>query len=52
MGDCDQEILQAFFDLADEMERECGNWQSAPDNPELTSRIMAAAIAMEKEGRD
>lgn len=45
----DQEIRQAFFSLADEMENECGDWQSAPDNPDLCDRILVAAIALKKE---
>lgn len=47
-----EEIRQAFFSLADEMEKECGDWQNTPDNPELTARILAAAAATEeKESR-
>lgn len=40
---------KAWFDLADEMEQNCGDWQNAPDNPELTERILAAAIILEEE---
>lgn len=48
----DQEVQNAWLDLADEMEKECGDWWNAPDNPELTARIIAAAEIKEKEKRD
>lgn len=32
-----------WFYMADEMERDCGDWQNSEDNPELTERIMKAA---------
>lgn len=44
-----EEIRQAFFSLADEMENECGYWQNTPDNPDLIARIMAAAMMREKK---
>lgn len=31
-----------WFYMADEMERNCGDWQNTPDNPELTKRILEA----------
>ena len=37
-------IKQAFMDLADEIERECGDWQSLPDteaDQKLRERTMA-----------
>ena len=45
----DQEIRQAFFDLAHEMEQECDEWWNEPDNPELTARILAAAKELEEK---
>lgn len=39
-----EEINQAFMDLADELEKECGDWQNQPDTEEkkkLRERIMA-----------
>lgn len=48
-----EDIRQAFFDLAHEMEKECGDWQSLPDNPELTERILTAAkVHLEKVRTD
>lgn len=44
-----EEIRQAFMDMAEEMEKNLGDWQALPDDPELTKRIMNAAIALEKE---
>lgn len=43
-----EEIRQAFFDMAEEMEKNLGDWQALPDNPELTERIMAAILEKEK----
>ena len=37
-------IQQAFMDLADKLERECGDWQELPDTEDmqkLRERIMA-----------
>lgn len=37
-------IKQAFMDLADEMEQECGDWQELPDteaDQKLRERIIA-----------
>ena len=36
----DQEIQQAFYDLAAKLEAELGDWESEPDNPELKERIL------------
>ena len=38
-----EDLKKAFFELADEMERECGDWENTPDNPELKERIIKAA---------
>ena len=38
----EEEIRKMFLELADEMEKECGDWESIPDNPELRERIMEA----------
>ena len=38
-----EKFKRAFQDLAEEMERECGDVQSLPENPELVARIMAEA---------
>ena len=38
-----EDIRQAFFDMAAEMERECGDWQSLPetdDDRALKERIL------------
>ena len=38
-----EEIRQAFYDLAEEMEKECGDWQSLPetdDDRALKERIL------------
>ena len=43
------DIKQAFYDLADELEKECGDWASQPDDPALKERILAAVMEMEKE---
>ena len=45
----DKEKQQVWLDLADELEKECGDWQSLPPDPELTARILAAAMELEKE---
>lgn len=40
-------IRQAFYDLADELEKECGDWESLPetDNDKaLKERILATVI--------
>lgn len=44
-----EEIKQAFFSLADEMEQECSDWQNLPDNPDLIASIMATAMMQEKK---
>ena len=40
----DKELIQqTFMDLAEEIEKECGNWQNLPDtvaDKELQERIM------------
>ena len=39
----EEDIRQAFFDMAAEMERECGDWQSLPETDEenaLKERIL------------
>ena len=39
----EEDIRQAFFDMAAEMERECGDWQSLPetdDDRALKERIL------------
>ena len=41
-----EDIRQAFFDIAAEMERECGDWQSLPetdDDRALKDRILKMA---------
>ena len=41
-----EDIRQAFFDIAAEMERECGDWQSLPETDEdraLKERILKMA---------
>ena len=41
------DIKQAFYDLADELEKECGDWESLPetDNDKaLKDRILATVI--------
>ena len=41
------DIKQAFYDLADELEKECGDWESLPetDNDKaLKERILATVI--------
>ena len=46
-----KEFKQTFFDLAEEMERECGDWQNLPDteaDQKLRERIMAEATRKEK----
>ncbi|MBS6679626.1 MAG: hypothetical protein KH330_18165 [Clostridiales bacterium] len=45
-----EEVKQAFQDLADEMEQECGEWQSLPDteaDQKLRERIMAEVMSNE-----
>ena len=37
-----EEIRQAFKEIAEEMEKACGDWENEPDNPKLTERIIAA----------
>jgi hypothetical protein len=34
---------RVFAELADEMERNCGDWQNNKDNPELRERILKNA---------
>jgi len=46
-----EEIRQAFFDMADEMEKNLGDWQRLPDNPELRDRILAAVTELEEKKR-
>ena len=43
------DFKEQFLKLAEEMERECGDWQSLPENPELVARIMAEAARKEME---
>ena len=41
-----EDFRQAFFDIATEMERECGDWQSLPETDEdraLKERILKMA---------
>ena len=41
-----EDIRRAFFDIATEMERECGDWQSLPETDEdraLKERILKMA---------
>ena len=52
MEKLDKLIQQAFMDLADELEKECGDWQNLPDTEDmkkLRERIMEKVIALEKE---
>ena len=47
-----KEFKQTFFDLAEEMERECGDWQNLPDteaDQKLRERIMAEVQNMEQQ---
>ena len=42
-----EDFRQAFFDIATEMERECGDWQSLPETDEdraLKERILNATM--------
>ena len=43
-----EEIRQIFYDIADEMERECGEWESLSENKELTKRILRLVIVQER----
>ena len=43
------DFKEQFLKLAQEMERECADWQSLPENPELVARIMAEAARKEME---
>ena len=49
----DKELIkQAFDDLAEEMESQCGNWQEIPNTEadvKLRERIMTEAIKREEE---
>lgn len=38
----EEEIRKLFFELADEMEKECGDWENNTDNEKLRKRIMEA----------
>ena len=43
----EEDIRQAFFDMAAEMERECGDWQSLPETDEdsaLKERVMNSVL--------
>lgn len=43
---------QAFMELAEEMERECGDWQNRPDteaDQKFRERIMAEVTRKEQE---
>ena len=43
-------IQQAFYDLADKYEKECGDWQQEPEVPqELHDRIMKAVMELEQK---
>lgn len=48
----DKELIkQTFMDLADEIEKECGDWQNTPDteeNKKLRERIMAEVEKVNK----
>ena len=43
-----EEIRQIFYDIADEMERECGEWESLSENKELTKRILRLVTVQER----
>ncbi len=43
------DFKELFLEIADELEQQCGDWQSLPENPELVARIMAEATRREKE---
>lgn len=43
-----EEIQQSFFDIADEMEKQCGDWESMSKDEELTKRILVAVMEHEK----
>lgn len=48
-----EDIRQAFFDIAAEMERECGDWQCLPETDAdraLKERIIDAAKRKYPEG--
>lgn len=49
IGEKSMIMQQAFFDLADELEKECGDWQQEPEHPELKERILAKVAELEKE---
>lgn len=45
----EEDIRQAFFDIAEEMEKECGDWQNQPETEldrALKERIINAAKTM------
>lgn len=51
----DEEIRQAFIDIADEMEKECGNWKSLPKTDAdraLKERILKIARRKLNEKRN
>lgn len=52
----DKELMkQAFMDLAEELEKDCGDWQNLPDteaDQKLRERIMAEARKREGKKHD
>lgn len=51
----EEDIRQAFFDMAAEMERECGDWQSLPETDDdrlFKERILKMAKKYDMETKN